>query len=90
MAKVILASAVTSTPPMGLFSIGDELVRDGHEVRIVHVDVERSLDPSFDLGRYAELREATLVGIAIHWAHQALEAVRLAGAVNDIETPRSS
>lgn len=81
MAKVILASAVTSTPPMGLFSIGDELVRAGHEVRIVHVDVERSLDPSFDLGRYAELREADLVGIAIHWAHQALESVRLARSV---------
>lgn len=79
--NIILVSGVTSTPPMGLFSIAHQLDTAGHRVRIVHTAIERVMDPAFDLGRYVVNNSVDLVGIALHWAHQSADGVRLAESV---------
>jgi len=79
--RVILASAVTPTIPMGLFAIGDALERAGHEVRIVHVEIERARDPAFRLSTLVNRDGARLVGLAVHWAHQSLATIEVAAEV---------
>ncbi|HVY61705.1 MAG TPA: radical SAM protein, partial [Planctomycetota bacterium] len=82
--RVVLASAVTPTIPMGLFAIADALERAGHRVRIVHRELERRVDPGFQLGHIAARDGAALVGIAAHWSHQSLAAVELAAEVRRV------
>jgi radical SAM superfamily enzyme YgiQ (UPF0313 family) len=79
--RVLLASAVTPTIPMGLFAIADALERAGHAPRIVHLALERARDPGFSLGSLAAREEAALVGISLHWAHQAPASIEAAAEV---------
>lgn len=79
--RILLISAVTSTPPIGMYSIADTLAREGHEVRILHTQIAATVEPGFDAGRVAAEGAFDIAGIAIHWAHQALESIEIAQAI---------
>lgn len=64
---------------MGVLSIAEELDRHGLSCRVLHVGVEKQLDPAFSLIEYARRHQPRVVAFALHWHPQTwdvLEAAR--------------
>lgn len=72
--------------PQGMFALGALLQDEGHEVELVHLGLERALEPGFDLEQQVRAQAPELVGISLHWHHgaldvrEAVEAARRGGA----------
>jgi radical SAM superfamily enzyme YgiQ (UPF0313 family) len=64
---------------VGLPALAARLERDGHRAQIVHLGVEKLVDPHFDLGRYVRARRPRVVGFSLHWhaqVHDTVQAIR--------------
>ncbi len=69
--------------PMGLFPLAAEAQRRGHDVRIVHLGVERARDRRFALPRLVEQLGATTVGFTLHWHQQTADVLREVGRLRE-------
>jgi len=63
--------------PMGVPAMADWLARRGRRVEVVHVGVERTLDPTFDPVAYASRRRARVACVDLHWHAQATGVMAL-------------
>ena len=68
---------------MGLLSIAEELVRYGHQTRIVHVGVEKLLNRNWSLIRYLRDSGTQVVAFALHWHPQTYDTLVLAKQVKE-------
>lgn len=53
--------------PMGIVSIGDKLLKDGHEVKILNVALEKKKNKNFSFEEYLENFSPDFVGIDMQW-----------------------
>ncbi|HEY3356906.1 MAG TPA: cobalamin-dependent protein [Polyangia bacterium] len=67
--------------PMGLVAIAAHLAEAGVPVEIVHVGVERVIDPAFDPVAEVERLDAAVVMISLHWHYVTRPALDLAAAI---------
>ncbi len=56
--------------PMGLFAIADYLNNNGIEAKILHYGIEKELDKNFDLERYINKNNISILSFDLHWAKQ--------------------
>ncbi|MFA6318780.1 MAG: radical SAM protein [Elusimicrobiota bacterium] len=69
----------TKLLPVGVPAIADFLSRLGRDVSVVHTGLEKTLDPSFDLGAFAASRGLRAALFDLHWHPQSrdvMDAVR--------------
>lgn len=59
----------------------EDLTRSGHSTRIVHVGVEKLLDPNLSLIHYLWNSKAEVVAFALHWHPQTYDTLALATQV---------
>ncbi len=64
--------------PMGLISIGDMLQKDGHEVRILNVGLEKKHNRKFSIEEYIKKFSPHFVGIDMHWYPYMYNSIKLA------------
>lgn len=73
---------------MGLYSLGSELKKEGFEVEIIHLGIEKYLDKNFSLSRYIKENGVKFAAFSLHWhpqAYDVIESIRiLKQNVNDI------
>lgn len=65
-------------PAMGLFSLADQLDRNGIRTEIVHLGLEKLVDPGFDAVDYVASSGARIVALSIHWFFQLPDSLALA------------
>ncbi len=63
---------------MGIFSIAEELTNRSLRTRIVHLGVEKQLDPSFKLADRVQAEAAPVVAFALHWHPQTYDTIEAA------------
>ena len=56
--------------PVGLVAIADYLAKNGFSPTIIHLGLERRIDPSFDLRKYIKLNCYPVVLFDLHWHYQ--------------------
>lgn len=64
--------------PMGLISIGDKLEKDGHQVRILNLGLEKKLNKNFSLEKYLEKFCPDFVGVDMHWYPYIYDSIEVA------------
>ena len=70
--------------PMGLFSMAEYLERNGFEVRVVNLALERLLNPHAGLRQLLAGLDAEVVGISLHWFVHSYGAVEVARVVKSL------
>ena len=80
---LLLCHFETRSLAAGLLSIASHLERNGVAVEIVHEQLERRIDPAFELAAYAEQVGARAVGLSLHWAHQTAATLKQARAIKE-------
>ncbi|MDP8221762.1 MAG: radical SAM protein [Candidatus Lernaella stagnicola] len=68
-------------PASGLFSLADHLDRRGYGARILHLGLEKSRDPDFDVVHYLRSQSPRVVGLSLHWHYQLPDTIALARAI---------
>ena len=68
---------------MGLLSIANHLTRNGVPTSLLHLGVERSVDPRFDLVRYVERTAPRVVAFSIHWFFQLTDTAEVARRIKE-------
>jgi radical SAM superfamily enzyme YgiQ (UPF0313 family) len=68
-------------PAMGLFSLADTLEHAGIRTRIIHVGIETSLDPAFNIVNVVDHSGVRLAGISLHWFFQLPDSLALAASL---------
>jgi clorobiocin biosynthesis protein CloN6 len=69
---------------VGLLSVADSVRRAGFDVGVLHLGLELGLDPSFELAQYLRAQRPKIVGISLHWHHQAPGSLDVAALVREI------
>lgn len=64
--------------PMGVPAMADWLVRRGRAVEIVHLALERVVDPGFDLLEYIARRRPRILCMDLHWHAQSHAVIQVA------------
>jgi hypothetical protein len=59
----------------GSFALAALLQDAGHQAEIVHLGLERLLDPEFSLQALVRVEAPQLVAVGLHWQHQALDVL---------------
>lgn len=68
---------------LGVFALADAVAKRGHRVRILHLGLERSLDPRFSLESYLAAHPCRVVAFSAHFHQQLYDTLRVAGAVKE-------
>lgn len=70
--------------PMGVFAIADSLEKEGFGVKIINIPLEQYLDRNWELVDYLKNINFNVVGIDLHWIHNAYGAIEIAKNVKEI------
>ena len=70
---------------MGTLSIAEELDRAGLSTRVLHLGVEKQLDPSFSLIEYVRQHQVRVVAFALHWHPQTFDVLEAARQLHAAE-----
>lgn len=70
-------------PAMGLFGIADFLTLHRIPVRIVHIGVEKRVDPRFDILEFISHNNFTIVAISVHWYFQLPDSLDVARRIKN-------
>jgi len=60
---------------VGLLSVAGAVRRKGYSVQVLHLGLEKSLDPAFDLAAYLAEHRPRVVGISLNWHHQSPDSM---------------
>lgn len=71
--------------PMGMLAIAAHLNGHGHQTSVVHVGIEKILDPNWSVSQQALSWDVAAVGLSLHWHYQAYD---VAMAVERIRAAR--
>lgn len=64
--------------PNGLFSLANELSKNGIFVEILHLGIEKKLDKHFSITRYIKQNNINVVGLTLHWFYQTYSTIKIA------------
>jgi radical SAM superfamily enzyme YgiQ (UPF0313 family) len=67
--------------PMGLPAVAEFLRRNGWSTEIVHLGVERILDPSFSVARAFDGASIRAIGLPLYWHYQAFDVIEVSRAL---------
>ena len=70
-------------PAMGIFSLADNLARNGIRAEIVHLGIEKRLKPDFNILDDVTASGAEIVAISAHWFFQLPDSLDLASRVKE-------
>lgn len=71
--------------PEGIFGIADFLERNGLEVKIINIGVEKELNPNFSIKKYLKKNKSEVIGLDLHWYVNAFNVLQLAKQINKID-----
>lgn len=66
---------------MGLFSLCNELDSGGFDTEIIHLGLEKYLDPHFSISQYVRQSGARFIGMSLHWHFQSYDTIEVARAI---------
>ena len=64
--------------PMGMMALASKLKENGFETKIVHIGLEKVLNPNFTVEGLLKSNDAKVIAIDLHWYSHAYEAMNLA------------
>ena len=67
--------------PVGLIALADFVMRNNIEVQIIHIGLEKKLDPNFDICEYIIDENIDIVCIGLHWHWQTKNVFKLASKI---------
>ncbi len=68
---------------IGVFSMCNELSKNGFNPQIIHLGVEKSYDVNFDIAGYVKKNKIKLVGLSLHWHYQTYDTLKVAKAIKE-------
>lgn len=68
---------------IGVFSMCTELFKHKFKPEIIHLGVEKSFDPKFDITQYVRKNKIKIVGISLHWHYQTYDALNVAKSIKE-------
>lgn len=66
---------------VGIFSLCNELDLNGFDTEIIHLGIEKYLDPSYSIAQYIKQSGVKLVGMSLHWHFQSYDTIEVARAI---------
>lgn len=66
---------------MGVFSLCNQLERNGFNTEIVNIGVEKYLDKNFSIANYIKDLNIKFVGLSLHWHFQSYDTIEVARAI---------
>ncbi len=60
---------------MGLFSLAGEIKKEGFDVEIIHLGIEKYLDKNFSLSKYVKANNIKFVAFSLHWHPQSFDVI---------------
>lgn len=64
--------------PIGMLALADYFKKRGYFCQVIHLGLERSLDPDFDLARYVSRQGYKILLLDLHWHQQIYSVISLA------------
>lgn len=71
-------TSIVNYSAMGLFSLAGELVKNGYNTKILHLGIEKYLNPKFLLSEYVKENKIKLVAFTLQWYHQSYDVIETA------------
>lgn len=68
---------------IGVFSMCTELYKHKFKPEILHIGIEKSYDPKFDIAKYVKKNKIKMVGISLHWHYQTYDVLTVAKAIKE-------
>ncbi len=68
---------------VGLPALAEVVENTGRAAQVVHLGVERRVDPSFDLRTFLQRRKPRVIGLSLHWHPQTYHTVQAARQVKE-------
>lgn len=66
---------------MGLFSLCNQLEKNGFNTEIVNIGIEKHLDKNFSIADYIKDLNIKFVGLSLHWHFQTYDTIEVARAI---------
>ncbi|MDD3236685.1 MAG: cobalamin-dependent protein [Candidatus Gastranaerophilales bacterium] len=60
---------------MGLYSLANELEKEGFNAEIIHLGIEKYLDKKFKLSKYVRDNDIKFVAFSLHWHPQSFDVI---------------
>lgn len=67
----------------GLFSLASEIKKEGFEVEIIHLGIEKYLNKNFILSDYIKENNINLVALSMNWHKQAYDVIEVAKKIKE-------
>lgn len=64
--------------PIGLVALANFIKENGYDAEILHLDIEQSIDPNFNLHEYLKRNDVSIVGFDLHWHYQSNRVIKTA------------
>jgi radical SAM superfamily enzyme YgiQ (UPF0313 family) len=64
--------------PIGLVALAKFIKENGYNAEILHLDIEQSIDPNFNLIEYLKKNDFSIVGFDLHWHYQSNRVIKTA------------
>lgn len=68
---------------MGLYSLAKEIEKEGIESEIIHLGIEKYLNPKFLLSEYINEQKIKFVAFSLHWHPQSYDVIEMAKIVKE-------
>ena len=69
---------------MGIFSMSNEIKKNGYNPQIFNLGVEKIKNPDFDIAEYIKEHNIKLVGMSLHWHYQTYDTLLVAKHIKEI------
>ncbi len=67
----------------GLFGLADTLHQAGHLCKIIHLGVEKAINPAFSLAAYVKEHQVSAVGFSMHFHQQITDTIQAARVLSE-------
>ncbi len=64
--------------PIGIVALAKFIKDNGCNTEILHLDIEQSIDPNFNLGEYLKKKDFSMVGFDLQWHYQSNRVLEIA------------
>lgn len=68
---------------MGLFALAEWIERKKYTARIIHLGIEKMIDPGFSIIQYLKNKNVKLIAVSLHWAQQSSSCIKM---INEIKS----
>lgn len=68
---------------MGVFSMANELKKQGFNPEILHIGIEKALNKNFDIAEYIRENNIKFVALSLHWHFQVYDTLNIARYIKE-------